>query len=332
MNSTSSIPEPWRKRYLIARSILILAFIAAGSYFSFLILFPSQTSIFDFKNPRASKNTLLEPHAPDGASLEKGNLTAQQPFIIDASVIRGDYSLLHISLIPDKKSGRPNGSIDIRKSYRAFFLPLGAPISEPAHFDDTFHSGTLLSFADGVFLIDGNQIRPIGDATIFEALGYSWEDVVPASEEDMGMFEKGKMVMLGNTHPDGTVLYATDTDNYFLIQGGEKHRIVSHDIAQSYLHDMHPIRVSESALNITETCTLTLGIGGFFNATYECETPIDTLESLPGDSYRLTIHSGNTVSLQSMETVFADTINKGNMHASLSQIKQRILAHYGVRQ
>ena len=330
MKHTSSIPEPWRKRYIIARIVLVLLFIACGIYFAFLVLFPSQTSIFDFKNPQASKNTLLEPHAPDGASLEKGNLTEEQPLIVDAAVMRGDYSLLHISLLPDEKSGRPNGSIDIRKSYRAFFLPLGAPITEPAHFDGNFHSGMLLSFADGVFLIDGNTVRPIGDAMIFESLGYSWEDVVPASEEDMGIFEKGKMVILGNTHPEGTVLYAADTDTYFLIQGGEKHRIANHDIAQSYLHGTHPIQVSEETLSVKQTCPLTLG--GFFTITYECETPIDTLKNLPGDSYRLTAQFNDAVSFQTMETVFADTINTSNMRSSLSQIKQRILAHYGATQ
>lgn len=324
------IPNPWDRRYKVARAVLFSAFIIMGAYMLFLILFPSQSLSFDFKNPEASKNTLLDPHAPDGASLDKGNISAETPIIIDASIARGDYSLLQNVFTPDKKSPLPNGSMTTQKSYRAFFLPTGTPITDNARFEEKFHSGSLLSFADGVFLIDGNLVRPIGDATIFESLGYTWTDVVPASEEDMGVYEKGKIVTLGNMHPDNTVFYDSDTRNYFLIRSGEKHPIADEAIAQSYLNGTHPILVSERALSIKESCSLSLS--GLLIKQYACSMPIEALKNLPGDTYRLTARFDDTVSFQSAEVIFADTVNKDNMRKSLSQIKQRILSHYGYGQ
>ena len=330
MHRTYSIPKPWDTRYKIARFMLVLAFLLAGAYFVFLILFPSQSLVFDFKNPGASKNTLLDPHAPDGTSLEKGNVAKNTPFIVDAALVRGDYSLLDIALTPDKKSQTPGGSATIQKSYRAFFLPEGSPITEKADDGNGFHSGSLLSFADGVFLIDGNLVRPIGDATIFENLGYHWEDVVPASEEDMGVYEKGKMVILGNRHPDGTVFYDTDTRTYFLIRNEEKHAITDESIAQSYLHGTHPILASKQALDIEQSCPLRLN--GWLAKQYVCSTPIDILKNLPGDSYKITLRFDANASFQDMETTFAETVNIANMRTSLSQIKQRIFSHYGYGQ
>jgi hypothetical protein len=330
MSHTSHIPEPWNRRYVIARILLVLVFIAAGIYFAFLVLFPSQSSLFDFKNPQASKNTLLDPQTPDGASLEKGNVTSTVPLIIDAALIHGDYSLLNITIIPDKKSALPEGVVTIQKSYRAFLLSEGDAISEENTNTNNFQSGALLSFADGVFLIDGNQVRPIGDAIIFEGLGYHWEDVMPASEEDMGLFEKGKMVILGNMHPNNTVFYDPDMQKYFLIRDGKKHEIVNEAIAKSYLRGTHPIIVSEKSLSTMQSCPLELG--GFLIKHYACATPIDTFKNLPGDSYRLSLQFDNNASFQNIQTVFADTVSISNMKTSLSQIKQRIMAHYGAGQ
>jgi hypothetical protein len=330
MHTASTLPKPWDTRYTIARVLLVSAFVASGIYFTYLVLFPSQSSVFDFKNPQASKNTLLDPHAPDNTPLEKGTITTKVPLVISAALMRGDYSLLHITLTPTKKSALPTGVVLLQKSYRAFFLPLGDPITTPNPSESAFHSGALLSFADGVFLIDGTKVRPIGDATIFENLGYHWEDVVPASEEDMGMFEKGKIVLLGNMHPDGTVLYDPDTHHYFLIQDGKKHLIQDEAIAQSYLHGTHPIIISEQSLDTIQSCPLILS--GLLTKSYDCSTPIDTLKNFPGDSYRFTVQLNGDVSFQTMEAVFSDTINPGNMKASLSQIKQRIFSHYGSAQ
>lgn len=337
----SNIPVPWNTRYKIARIILGTVFVIAGIYFSYLILFPSQSFVFDFKNPQASKNTLLDPHAPDGTSLGKGNISANTPLVIDAALAQGDYSVLAATLTPEKKSTQilkqiqddtqiPQGSITVRKSYRAFFLPTGAPITQEAHYDNRLHSNALLSFADGVFLIDGNFVRPIGDAVIFANLGYDWNDVSPASEEDMGAYEKGKIVLMGNMHPDGTVFYATDTHTYYLIQNKEKHPIASEELAQSYLQGTHPILVSEKALAVSQSCDFTLS--GIFQKSYTCSAPIDTLKELPGDSYRLTIVFDDSVEMRNAETILSSHLSIANLRQSLSQIKQRILSHYGYGQ
>lgn len=326
----STMPDTWKKRSRYARAILILAFLSAATYFSFIVLFPSRSFLFDFKNPQASKNTLLDPHDSDGAFLGKGNIPEQKTLIMDAPIEKGDYSLMDISFTPDKKSQASQGMAVIRKSYRAFFLPEGDPVSQPAAYTGKFHSGSLVSFADGVFLIDGDLIRPIGDAVIFENLGYDWSDVVPGSEEEMGLYTKGKMVVMGNKHPDGTVFLDTDTGIYFLVQNNEKHRITDRSTAESYLQGTHPILVSGKALAIEQSCTLLKS--GFLNSYFECSTGIDSLKNLPGDSYRIAATFDQSASLQDAQVVFSDTLSKENMLFSLSKIKQRIFSHYGYGQ
>lgn len=326
----SNIPASWNTRYKIARIILVTAFIAVGIYFSYLVLFPSRSFVFDFKNPQASKNTLLDPHAPDGTSLGRGNISANTPLVVDAALEQGDYSILRTIFTPEKTSATPQGSITIRKSYRAFFLPTGAPVTQEVHYDNRFRSGSLLSFADGVFLIDGNLVRPVGDAVIFANLGYDWNDVIPASEEDMGTYEKGKIVLMGNMHPDGTVFYATDTRTYYLIQNGKKHPIASEKIAQSYLQGTHPILVSEKATAVSQACDFSLG--GIFWKSYVCSAPINTLKELPGNSYRLLVAFDDSVEMRNAEAFLSSHLSVENLRRSLSQIKQRILSHYGYGQ
>lgn len=330
MKNNHQLLAPWDTRYRITHALLILTFILAVLYFSFLVLFPSQSFLFDFKNPQASKNTLLEPQSSTGESLEKGNISSDTPLIIDAALVHGDYSTLAITLTPDKKAALPAGTVTIQKAYRAFFLPEGDPINNMDTSVQKIRSGSLLSFADGVFLVDGNLVRPIGDAIIFENLGYTWDDVVPASEEDMGAYEKDKMVILGNLHPDGTVFYDTHSQHYYLIRDQQKHLIRNDAVAQSYLNGTHPILVSDQSLTTQTSCTLTLH--GILSKDYACETSIDTLKNLLGDSYRLTTQFNSATSLQSMDILFTDTINTANMRTSLSQIKQRIFSHYGYGQ
>ncbi len=333
METKGILTKPWDRRYMIARIFLVLMFIIAGIYFAFLILFPSQFLSFDFKNPNSAKNNLLNPRDAYNMPLDKGNITSLIPLIIDAPVIQGDYSVFRISALIDKKFINsqsnfklPIGEITLRKSYRAFFLPEGAPITEHNPNPAPIHSGSLLSFADGVFLIDGNLVRPIGDASIFENLGYHWDDVKPASEEDMGIYEKGKIVLLGNMHPDGTVLYEQDTKKYFLIQNGEKHPLLNETVAQSYLQSMHPIEVSSVSSTMVQGCVFTLS--GIFNKSYECETPIDALASLPGDTFQISMQLDHDIAFQNMAVEFTDAVNNKNMRQSLSQIKQRIASHY----
>ncbi|MDD5083608.1 MAG: hypothetical protein PHT88_01545 [Candidatus Moranbacteria bacterium] len=334
MTHTLSIPKPWQARYNIARVLLVLAFTFAAAYFAFLVLFPSQSLVFDFKNPQASKNTLLDPRGADDSILDKGNIPALMPLLVDAPVMRGDYSLFHINILTDSKFTKskanftwPTGETTLRKSYRAFFLPIGSPITEINPNQTAIHSGSLLSFADGVFLIDGNLVRPIGDASIFENLGYDWDDVMPASEEDMGAYEKGKIVTLGNIHPDGTVLHEIDTDAYFLIRDGEKHPLLNKSISQSYLQGTHPIEISSASSTVIQGCILT--ISGLFSKNYACETPIDALAPLPGDTFQISTQLDQEIAFQTMDIEFTDTVNIKNMRVSLSTIKQRILAHYG---
>lgn len=325
----------WEKRYINGRRILITLFVIAIGYFSFLVLFPTQMHSFDFKNPQSSKNTFLDPHADDlTIPVKKGNVPQGHRLITDAPLASGDYSLFNVDILADDKFANaqdnfiwPKVSFTLQKAYRAFLLPLGNDIVSPSTSTTDIRSGALLSFADGVFLVDGATIRPIGDATIFEGLGYSWDDVRPTNEEELGNFTKGKIVLLGNTHPDGTVMLDPQSRAFYLIQDGMKHRIMTEDLAKTYLRGTHPIIISEDSLTTEVPCES--HIQGWFKSSYRCTFPLQTASHLPGDSYRLTAQFNDTVALQTLTGEFTHTLNASTLRASLSQIKHRIMAHYG---
>jgi hypothetical protein len=334
-HSITSLPRPWRTALLIARIALFVVFLTLGGMFAFLTLFPSIPFVFDFKNPQAQKNTLSHPDTREVSGdfiLAKNGLVPQgESVILDASLLDGDYSLIKTSWTIDTQTPfARSGRLRVRRSYSAFFLPEGEPVTKPfiPATDHRLRSGSLVSFADGVWLIDGTFARPVGDADIFHNLGYSWEDVQSGNEEELSLFERGKMVLIDNVHPDGTVFLDTDDNTYFLIENRRKHAIPDPAIARSYLDDTHPVLVSGRAIDRSEDCVLHLS--GWFSKRLSCHVPIDTFAPFSGNTYRFEIVFDDAVALVDGRTIFTNTINFDNLKTSLSRFKQRILSRYGI--
>jgi hypothetical protein len=192
-----------------------------------------------------------------------------------------------------------------------------------------FKSGSLLAFADGVFIVDGREVSPIGSATIFEAFGFSWNDVIPASEEEMGIYERGKIFLTGNAHPDGTVFVDTDTGKHFLIQDGQRREITGEKLLAVLLGSRRPVPASEKALDVQASCSLAKVL--LFKA-YACDVPLAAFESLPGNTFEFRSGFTPETDIRTAQVVFETAVDRRNLYYSLSQIKQRILLHYGYGQ
>ncbi len=213
---------------------------------------------------------------------------------------------------------------------RASIVTDTVPFFERFSVSDTwlgFRVGTLLSNANGVFVVvSETEARPIGSADIFLSLGYNFADVTPVNEEELGVYQQGRILLLGAPHPDGTVLHDSTTDDYFLIQKGTKRPLLPGIYRDFLLETIHPIIVSSQASAETVHCTLTPTI---FRSAFSCTTPITTLIPGFGNDFELRIDSASAIDLNTLSISFETAKNRQNMLTLLSQMKQRLLARFG---
>src|SRR3989344_3722407 len=124
-----TIPENQRKNYQLLRVVLYIFVILFVATLAIKALFPTLSFSFDFRNPGASKNTLLNPRAPDGTERNNGKIEANGIFLANASNA-GDFSHANLSLSLEKESEVPaSASFLLRRSYRDFWLPDGEAVT-----------------------------------------------------------------------------------------------------------------------------------------------------------------------------------------------------------
>lgn len=191
-----------------------------------------------------------------------------------------------------------------------------------------FRIGSLVSFADGIFVIvSDTEMRPIGSAEIFLGLGYRFEDVIPGSEEEIGIYKRGRIFLLGDTHPDGTLFLDTDTREYFLVDQGSKHPVTDPDYLSFLLEHVSPIAVSGNASLISASCDTAPAA---FGRTFSCTAPIDTLASGNGNDFEIRLDGNDTdIDINTLTLSLETGTSSRNMLTILSQVKQRLLTRLG---
>lgn len=190
-----------------------------------------------------------------------------------------------------------------------------------------FRVGSLLSNATGVFVVvSETEVRPVGSAEIFLAFGYDFADVIPVSEEELGVYTRGRIFLLGSAHPDGTLLLDQDNESYFIVERGTKRPLLPGTYREYLLTQMRPIVVSTQASEQTAHCTL---LPNIFGTRLSCTAAIETLQPGFGNDFELRITSPDTdIDLNALALAFETAKNKQNLMTLLSQIKQRLLSRF----
>lgn len=375
------LPLHLQKRYSMFRIALYALFFLLVTLFFLDILFPTIGQIFDFRSPESSKNTILAPRSSDGTPRVNGKIEAKGTLIADTAVL-GGFSQATVEATIEKDSALPqNMEFSLRRSYQAFFYPIGEPVSNfPEetlyHVDTTYYAlregtlfpfvsdqaylsrfprefateadeallsryplseewlgfrvGSLLSNATGVFVVTSEtEARPVGSAEIFLALGYDFADVIPVSEEELGIYKRGRIFLLGAAHPDGTILFDQDTNEYFIIDHGTKHPLPLSPYRDFLTTGKHPILVSSTRTNVSVNCSLMPNI---FGSALSCTTPITTLTPGFGNDFELSLTSSDAVELRTLSVSFETAKNQENFMTLLSKIKQRLLGRFGLAQ
>lgn len=192
-----------------------------------------------------------------------------------------------------------------------------------------FRVGSLLSFADGVFVVTSNtEIRPIGSAEILLALGYRFENVLPVSEEELGIYERGRIILLNTPHAEGTLFRDLDTNEVFMIEN-QTRRVIEDEKYRAFLESKQtPIPTRSREASESVSCELTSRL---FPRTYQCEVLLDPLRDNLGFDYALRINGASEdFELETLSVAFNTHVTLENARTLVAKVKQRILARFGL--
>ncbi|MFA5776896.1 MAG: hypothetical protein WC906_00390 [Parcubacteria group bacterium] len=192
-----------------------------------------------------------------------------------------------------------------------------------------FRDGTLLSSDISVFVVSGNKIWPINNPITFISSGWNWNDVIVASGEEIGIYQKEKLFTIKTPQPDGTLFRGNDTGKYYLISNGEKHELIGKDVIDFY-SKINPLLAEEKNLEIEEECNLAGSFG--LSKRYSCIIPIDNMKDLSGDDFEFQSFFGNDIDVQNISVTFKKKVSVENLKSSLSTLKSRTLLNYGQSQ
>lgn len=312
------ILEPtWQKRYRYLRGFLYFFFMVSGLYLSYTILFPSRIFFLDLSNPAFRNDNFYY----------DGRIDDNEIF---SAYSREDFSNAKIQLLSNKDLSASQ-DISIRKTYKAFTYPLAAqPVNSPADdssMNGTFANGTLLSFDNAVFVVVDGKVMPFNNPLTFLSFGYQWSDVVPATEDKVGLYQRDKLFTINRPHPNGTVFLTRDSQKYFLIQNGQKVSITDEKLLPTYLQRT-PIAVDEKSLDFQKACALKRDF--WPENSYSCSFPVANFAQTLGNNFQLEISGADKTDLNQIKLTFSRNINWLNLQNTLSDLKQRIQLNYGI--
>jgi len=199
-----------QKKYAALRALLHFVFLIAMLFVLYRILFPIVPLDFSLDNPNSTKNTLVSPRlSQTGEFPPKKSVGATETLIFNANPI-GQFSEANIAFTLEKNSNNiENTSIKIRKSYQAFFFPIGNPID--------FKNGTLLATpSGGYYIVSDGTARKFSNTDIILSLGYPKGAFISISEDDLKLNKIGQEITDVNNYPNDT-LFAIE-DNFYQLK------------------------------------------------------------------------------------------------------------------
>jgi len=189
-----------------------------------------------------------------------------------------------------------------------------------------FADGTLLSFDTSAYIISQGKLRPFNNPVTFLSFGFAWKDLVSATEDEIGFYQRGKIFEIQDPHPDGTIFFVRDNGKYYITENGTKKEIKGENILKSYRKN-NPIPVDDQSINTASICVIKKKLFGT-RQKYNCHLDIQQLEKFPGNNYQFEMQADSEISIRQMDIVFSQKINWFSARDTLSEIKNKIFFHY----
>jgi len=189
-----------------------------------------------------------------------------------------------------------------------------------------FSDGSLISYADAVYVISEGKAFPIESSITFEAAGYNWDDVIPVSADQISFYKKSKLFTLKDPHPSGTIFVTAEEGKFYIINNGKKNFLPTPNIAYSWLRG-NPILVSETGSSVPIFCD-ELKKEFLALRSYSCEMEIGALKNITGKDYEFKARFKNTTEFDRIRIKFKKTVTADNLRRSISEILSRIRNNY----
>jgi len=189
-----------------------------------------------------------------------------------------------------------------------------------------FSDGSLISYADSVYVISDGKYFPIDSTITFAAAGYNWNDVIPATGDELSIYKKARLFTLKDAHPNGTVFSTTEDGKFYMINNGEKNPLPTEKIAFSWLRKI-PVVVSEAGSIDSISCDrltkepLTL-------RSYSCELELDKLKNLLGKDFEFNSIFKNNVEIDKIDIKFEKTFTLDNLKQTIAELLSRVKNNY----
>ncbi len=217
----------------------------------------------------------------------------------------------------------------------SFALPLTAGMTGLPPLSDEwlgFRVGSLLSFADGIFLVTNeHEIRPFGNPGIFLSMGYRFEDVIPAHEEEIGIYERGRILLYGAPQSDGTIFQDRDSGAYLMVHEEKLRPITSPEYRKFILEHTTPIIASLSSRNTALICTPVPA--WYHQRTFACDMPENALTPGFGNTFQLSLKNDAPDTDIDLDTITVSLVTDwtdDNLSLFINQIFSRLLNRFGI--
>lgn len=191
--------------------------------------------------------------------------------------------------------------------------------------DDTmtgFISGTLVSYGESAYVVEGATLRPVDNPVTFIAKGYDWNVVVPLTGEEFGIYQMGRLYTRRVPHPSGTVFADVADGSRTLIADGRRHAIVGDAIADQY-RAVTLVAVDEVVEDADCRLEDTL-------LAQECVIRFDALRRGVGAEYQFTYVPAADATLTELETVFNRDRSAATFRVFLGTVREIFVKRFGI--
>ncbi|MFA5871279.1 MAG: hypothetical protein WC858_01015 [Parcubacteria group bacterium] len=249
--------EQIKSIYKYLRFFIYLIPLMTVFFGAFFILFPTDSYSYTANNSAASKFAISENEVKN--TLHFGIFPLRSFQNIN----------LNLTLKNTANSGCPkNLTISLIKTYAAFLLPEGKPISTEDElnqilFDENktkYPNGSLLHLkpTNEVFFVSHGKITLFPGPEIFEAFGFSFDNLTDIDKATADLFPVSdtKVFKWTDIHPDGTIFKAYPSHRLYIISNGAKHLIENGDLLNKVWPQNFTVPVDDPDTLESQTCNV----------------------------------------------------------------------------
>lgn len=239
--------EKLEKNYRVIR-VAIFAIpalvVIVGMY---LVLFPVDTYNFYPDNQKLSKFEITKNTEEKKLSFGVFPLRSYRYIELSMNFKKNEKASCHAS----------SAEVTLQKTYHAFLFPSGETIADEDRlreilFDSNktkFPNGSLLHLkpTNEVFFVSRGQKILFSGPEIFQAFGYSFDNLVEVQKSDLDPLpDADQKVFLWTTpHPDGTIFQAFPSHTLYIISDGKKYPIANKELLDKVWPENYSIPVSD---------------------------------------------------------------------------------------